>query len=358
MLVDDSPTVRMVTKRWLEKESDIEVVASCRNGLEALTNLRRNRIEIVILDIEMPQMDGLQALPEIFKVAPDVKVIMSSTLTTRNADISMRCLEKGATDYIPKPTNGAELSGAQDFRRDLIEKIRGLGQGLRRERNGFQASSARRPAGHAAPAKLYSGEITTVAASTTRPQILGIGSSTGGPNALIKLLSSLDPRKVPPIVIAQHMPPTFTTVLAEHIARKTKFTCKEGTDGALLVPGQVLVAPGDFHMIVAAQGGQKRVVVDKGAPENFCRPAVDPLFRSLAQVYGRAALAVVLTGMGHDGREGAKDIVKQGGTILAQDEASSVVWGMPGAVAHAGVCHKILPLDGLSESIMSLVGNR
>jgi len=249
MLVDDSPTVRMVTKRWLETESDIEVVASCRNGLEALTGLRRNRIEIVILDIEMPQMNGLQALPEIFKVSPDVKVIMSSTLTTRNADISLKCLERGAADYIPKPSNGAELSNALEFRRELVEKIRALGQSQRQAQGRPGAARTRTAASGSkaahVPAKLYSGEIKTVAASAVRPQIIGIGSSTGGPNALISVLSKLNARKMPPVVITQHMPPTFTTVLAEHITRKTGFNCREGEQGMTLVPGNAYLAPGD-----------------------------------------------------------------------------------------------------------------
>lgn len=362
MLVDDSPTVRMITKRWLSGEKDIEIVASCRNGLEALQNLRRNRIEVVILDIEMPQMNGLQALPEIFKVTPNVKVIMSSTLTTRNADISMRCLELGATDYIPKPTNGAELSDSLEFRRDLIDKIRALGQSIRKQdadayssRSGSVREGRPRPARAAVPLK---GEIKTVAASSVRPQIIGIGSSTGGPNALMDLLKDLDPRKMPPIVITQHMPSMFTTVLAEHISRKTRFVCKEGSDGTLLVPGHVYVAPGNYHMIVVQKAGQKQIAITNDEPENFCKPAVDPLFRSLAEVYGRSVLAIMLTGMGHDGRDGARQIVESGGTLIAQDEASSVVWGMPGAVAQEGICHKILPLKDIPHSVTSFFGAR
>ncbi len=363
MLVDDSATIRGITRRWLIAEPDIDVVASCANGLHALRKIPQAHPDVVVLDIEMPEMDGLTALPEILKVAPYTEVIMSSTLTRRNADISIKALTLGAADYIAKPESSSGLSSAVDFRRSLVEKVRALGRAAREKQRRplpGTARSLRRPSapgglGRVVPASSYTGRsdgnLKLRPASKVRPQILAIGSSTGGPQALLKVLSSLDPAKTPPIVVSQHMPKTFTGILAEHLSKATPFACEEGREGLVLQPKHIYVAPGDYHMEVVASGAVKKLKLTQAPPENFCRPSVNPMFRSVAAAYGPAVLALMLTGMGQDGLEGARAVCEAGGTLIAQDKETSVVWGMPGAVAQAGLCSKVIPLSSIAGEV-------
>jgi two-component system, chemotaxis family, protein-glutamate methylesterase/glutaminase len=362
IVVDDSAVIRGLLTRWLEEDSDIRVVTTAANGVAAIRAVSQHPCDVVVLDIEMPEMDGITALPKIIETRPGVQVMMASTLTSRNADISLHALSLGAADYIPKPQSTRMVSAGVDFRMELIGKVKALAA---QARKAFAVGAAPAPAEApkvsrttptaAAVARPAPRPIALQSASKARPDILAIGSSTGGPQALFKLLGALPNAIRVPIVITQHMPPTFTAILAQHIERLTGFPAKEAEDGDLLKPGHVYVAPGDHHMILAPAAGGAKVVINQDPPENFCRPAVDPLFRSVATLYGARALCVVLTGMGQDGMRGGKDVVAQGGTILAQDEATSVVWGMPGAVANAGLAARILPLGDIAPAIMDFV---
>ncbi len=383
MVVDDSAVVRGLIARMLEDAPDVQVVTSVPNGDAAVKALDRFDIEVVLLDIEMPVMDGMTALPLMLKKRPDLKVIMASTLTLHNADISLRALELGAIDYIPKPTATRELSGGPDFKRELLEKVVALGASLRRSgarraaasarpgassaaapqrmpfsRPGAGAPGAAAPAGRsllspAAPIQLRQNKIET-------PDIIAIGSSTGGPQALFKVLTDLRQGTAPrqPIIITQHMPATFTTILAEHITRVSGWPAKEGKDGEALKGGNVYIAPGGFHMLVESKGVEQVLRIIDGPPENFCKPAVDPMFRSVAKVYGRRALAAVLTGMGSDGAKGGAEIVAAGGSVIAQDEETSVVWGMPGATAQSGICSAVLPLQDIGAFIKKVAARQ
>jgi two-component system chemotaxis response regulator CheB len=323
----------------------------------ALNALARHDIEIVILDIEMPVMDGLTALPKLLLAKPGLKVIIASTLTRRGADISMKALAAGAADYLTKP--GASLASADAFKSELLAKVKALGQARRRTaglaspelmpRNGPEPAFAPAPA--AAPAHRV---LALRPGARELPEAIAIGSSTGGPQALFRVMGSLKGALKQPIFITQHMPATFTTILAEHIARASDYPAAEGVDGEPVQGGRIYVAPGDFHMTVEAEGPGKVVRLLKTPPENFCRPSVDPMLRSLAALYGGRVLTLILTGMGHDGLAGGRAVVDAGGTVIAQDEASSVVWGMPGAVAMAGLCSAVLPLDEIGPFIAKL----
>jgi two-component system chemotaxis response regulator CheB len=361
MVVDDSVVVRGLITRALEQDPEVEVVASVGNGQQAVSASQRHKIEVVVLDIEMPVMDGMTALGKLLEADPAIKVIMASTLTKRNAEISMRALASGASDYLAKPSATRDLVSASEFQRDLLGKVKALGAA---RRGGSGRVSARAVSVDsqpstvtAAPARLGgSGPIVLRRPGSARPEVLVIASSTGGPQALMTVLGALSERMTLPILITQHMPPTFTTILAEHLARQTKRVCQEAADGATVVSGRIYIAPGDFHMLVEQRGGQRVIRLDKGPAENFCRPAADPMLRSVARAYGGRALIVVLTGMGHDGAQGAREVVEAGGTLIAQDEATSVVWGMPGAVAQAGLCSAVLPVGEIASYVQRFVG--
>ncbi len=365
MIVDDAVVVRGLVSRWVDEEPDLKIVASLRTGREAVDQLLRHDPDVVILDIEMPELDGIEALPLLLAKKRDLVVIMASTLTRRNAEISLRALSLGAADYIPKPATNREVTTSASFRRELIEKVRQLG--LRRKRR----LDPRRPA--AAPANLVRGKLALADApplapshghssdftlrpfALTPPRVLLIGASTGGPQALTALIAQLAPViERAPVLITQHMPPTFTTILAEHLARASAHPAHEAADGEPIVPGRIYLAPGGRHMTVAQRGAQPVIALNDGPLINFCRPAVDPLFSSAAETWGVALLAVVLTGMGTDGTRGAQDIVAAGGSVMAQDESTSIVWGMPGSAANAGVCSAVLPLDQLGPKIVRL----
>lgn len=375
MVVDDSAVIRGLITRMLEADSDVSVTASVGNGQLAVNQLTRQPgvIDVVILDIEMPVMDGLTALPLLLKADPNIKVIMASTLTKRNAEISLKALSAGATEYVPKPSTARELSGENDFKRELIDKVKNLGI-IHRQATGkpigarpAPAAPAAKPGAAPAPAaggakgaqegwKINrSGEITLRKPGTSKPDILAIGSSTGGPQALFEFLKGLPKTINLPVVITQHMPATFTSILAEHITRMTGWPCSEAKDGDLLEAGKILLAPGDYHMIVTQKGPQRIVTLNQDPPENFCRPAVDPMLRSVVKVYGGRVFTVILTGMGNDGAKGAHDVVSAGGTVIAQDEKTSVVWGMPGAAASSGVCSAVLPITELAGYVANFV---
>jgi two-component system, chemotaxis family, protein-glutamate methylesterase/glutaminase len=356
MVVDDSAVIRGLLTRSLEADPEVEVLASASNGEMALNALSRHDVEIVILDIEMPVMDGLTALPKLLAAKPGLKVIIASTLTRRGADISMKALAAGAADYLTKPGASA-LTSADEFKRQLLEKVKALGQARRRAAGtpapGAVMRSTAGPVFEAAtePRRRV---IALRAGSREPPEIVAIGSSTGGPQALFRVTGALKGLLTQPIFITQHMPATFTTILAEHLARASGYPAAEGVEGEPVRGGRIYVAPGEFHMTVQAERGEKVVRLLKTPPENFCRPSVDPMLRSLAAVYGGRVLTVILTGMGHDGLAGGRAIVEAGGSLIAQDEATSVVWGMPGAVAMAGLCSAVLPLDEIGPFIGKL----
>jgi len=357
MLVDDAVVVRGLFARWVESEPDLDVVATLRTGREAVDQLGRVDPDVVVLDVDMPDLDGIAALPLLLEKKPDLVVIMASTLTRRNAEISLRALSLGAADYIPKPGSNREVSASTAFRRDLIEKIRQLGQRAKRLRS---VAPARAP--KSAPSIVPQLEeivappsITLRPMPTTSPRVLLIGSSTGGPQALNLLVAEIGGIiQRAPVLITQHMPPTFTAVLAEHLARIGKCSVHEAMDGEEISAGSVYLAPGGRHMKVSRRDGTAVISLEDGPLVNFCKPAVDPMFASAAEVWGSKVLALVLTGMGADGLAGARKIVAAGGHVFAQDEATSVVWGMPGQVTNAGLCSAVLPLPEIAGKLTRL----
>ncbi len=356
MVVDDSAVIRGIVTRSLRKDPGISVVTSAADGKMAVDMLCQHpEIEVVVLDIEMPVMDGLTALPHLLKASPHVRIIMASTLTLRHAEVSLRAITLGASDYVPKPS-ARDIDASAHFDRELKEKI--LAHGLAARKARCAALTPALPLGAAVPVPVPPRPATPAAAATTpammvRAEALAIASSTGGPQALTDLFKGLagNLSRVP-VFVTQHMPPAFTTILAQNIGKAAGVECHEATDGERAMPGVIYVAPGNYHLRAEPGGaGQPILRITQEPPENYCRPAADPMFRSLASVYGRKLLAVVLTGMGSDGKLGAEQIVAAGGQVLAQDEASSVVWGMPRAVAEAGFAKAILPLAELPAYI-------
>ena len=344
MICDDSAVIRAVIGRMLESDPAIQIVARVANGQFALDEVKRRRgpdgIEIVVLDIEMPVMDGLTALPLLLQASPGLRVIMASTLTTRGADVALRALRLGAADYVPKPS-ASEVFGDASFQRELIEKVKGLARMRRR------AGAATTTAPAAA--------ISLRRAPSVPPRLLAIGSSTGGPQALFTLVQGLGKTLPVPVILTQHMPPTFIPILADHITRLGGLPCAEAQDGETLAPGRIHVAPGDQHLTIRNQAGALKARLSAEPPENFCRPAVDPMLRSACTAVDGRMLVVMLTGMGQDGLAGTRKVVEAGGAAIAQDEATSVVWGMPGAIARAGLCHAVLPLPRLPAKILDLL---
>jgi two-component system chemotaxis response regulator CheB len=352
MVVDDAVVVRGLVSRWVAEQPGLAVVASLRTGRQAVDQIERADPDVVVLDIDMPELDGISALPLLLAKKRDLVVIMASTLTRRNAEISLKALTLGAADYVPKPDTNRGITTSTAFRRELIEKIVELGTRRRRRREGRGATAFAHPGQRPVPA---AAPIALRPFSAISPRALLIGASTGGPQALRLLVAQLAAvcDRVP-VLITQHMPPTFTTIMAEHLGRASGRPAHEGNDGEPVRPGTIYLAPGGRHMQVERRDGVPVVALGDGPPVNFCRPAVDPLFASAARVWGAAALALILTGMGADGAQGAAAIVTAGGSVVAQDEASSVVWGMPGAVARAGLCSAVLPLERIAAKLAEL----
>ena len=365
MVVDESVVIRGMISRWIGAEPDMEVVASLRTGLDAVNQLERINPDVAVLDIEMPELDGISALPKLLAKKRDLIIIMASTLTRRNAEISFKALSLGASDYIPKPESTREAAAAETFRHDLIQKIRHLGAKVRRSTHAHaHVSAPLAPVHHDRPAvraplapsaPVAQSALTRRSFSMLAPRVLLIGSSTGGPQALMSLVTEIGPVIDRfPVLITQHMPPTFTTILAEHLARSSRRPAHEAVDGEIVKAGQIYLAPGGRHMRVVRHGADAAIALDDGPPVNFCKPAVDPLFTSAIDVWQGGIMSVILTGMGSDGMRGGKDIVAAGGSVIAQDEATSVVWGMPGAAANAGICAAILPLNQIAPKLIRL----
>ena len=360
MVVDDSVVIRGMISRWLGSEPDMVVAASLRTGLDAVNQIERINPDVAVLDIEMPDLDGISALPLLLAKKRNLVIIMASTLTRRNAEISLKALSLGASDYIPKPESTREPGAAETFRHHLVQKIRHLGAKVRRTAPSVSAPAlapvldhGREPPGRASQSASL--QFPRRSFGTQNPRALLIGSSTGGPQALMTLVAEIGAIIDRfPVLITQHMPPTFTTILAEHLARASHRPAQEAVDGEIVKAGHIYLAPGGRHMRVARHGTDAAIVLDDGPPVNFCKPAVDPLFTSAIDVWQGGILAVVLTGMGSDGMRGGKDIVAAGGSVIAQDEATSVVWGMPGAAVHAGICAAVLPLGQIAPKLVRL----
>lgn len=339
LIVDDSIVVRRVVTEVVDAQEDIEVAGSASNGQVALTKMAQLKPDLVILDIEMPEMDGLTALTHLRRDHPRTPVIMFSSLTELGAKATLEALSRGASDFFAKPGGAGGLEASRRLiQAELIPAIRAL----------CPRKSAK-PAPAVVPPK------PTTPAALSRIDAIAIGASTGGPNALAEIFAALPANLPAPIFIVQHMPPMFTELLAERLSKGSKIPTVEARSGTTVEAGRAWIAPGDYHLVVAREGAGVVTKVQQDPPENACRPAVDPLFRSVAAHYGRHCLAVVLTGMGQDGLRGSESIRAVGGQILAQDEATSVVWGMPGFVVRSGLADKVLPLPMIAAEIVRRV---
>jgi two-component system chemotaxis response regulator CheB len=343
LVVDDSVVVRKIVTDVLSSDPAIEVVGSAVNGKLALGKVEALKPDLVTMDIEMPEMNGIEAVRAIRARRNRVPIVMFSTLTERGASATLDALSAGANDYVTKPANvGSVAQSMESVREQLIPRIKALtgrpaGPGAAAARLPAAPVAARPPAPRTAPTKA--------------PAVLVIGSSTGGPEALARVLPALPASLPVPVLLVQHMPPVFTRQFAQRLDRLSALRVVEAVDGTPLRPGTVHLAPGDHHLTVRGSGRGATTTLSQDPPENFCRPAVDPLFRSAVTAYDGAVLSVVLTGMGSDGRAGASAIRDAGGTVVVQDQATSVVWGMPGAVATAGLADEVLPLDRIAEAI-------
>jgi two-component system, chemotaxis family, protein-glutamate methylesterase/glutaminase len=370
LIVDDSAVMRRIIMSSLMKHPEIEVVGTAANGFLALEAIKRSQPDLVTLDVEMPEMDGITALQEIRKTHPNLPIIMFSSLTQRGAKATMDALTFGASDYVGKPTSSSDPQAAYRVLEEaLIPKIKALckpsgnsnKQGLSiKERGAARREMLSMPTPEKItslptsppPSPTESSIVRKEGRSLQPVDALCIGVSTGGPAALMRVFELWRTPLSVPIFIVQHMPPKFTTLLAARLTDVGVMPVQEPYDGQEALPGQAYLAPGGFHLVLKRKGVKVFMYLNEDPPENSCRPAVDVLFRSAAQVYGQSLLAVVLTGMGYDGLRGAEEIIKSNGMVLAQDEATSVIWGMPGAVAEANLVEKVLPLDAIPDEIL------
>ncbi|MHC2104335.1 chemotaxis-specific protein-glutamate methyltransferase CheB [Methylobacterium sp.] len=366
LIADDSAVVRGLVARWIA-EAGFELAGTASNGRIALEMMAKHDPDVVLLDIEMPELDGTTALPRMLAMSPNLQVVMMSTLTTRNADISLKCLALGAVDYIAKPESNRGVTTSETFRVELIERVRVFGAARARARRPMgapgaaptpaQAAPALAPAAAPVPRPATPFTLRPKVRNRTQPRALLIGSSTGGPRAVGEMLEGIGAaalRRVP-VLIVQHMPPIFTAVFAEHLSTRTGLRAAEGKADERLEAGRIYVAPGGRHMGLVAGPGGPTIRLTDGPPVNFCRPAVDVLFKDAAVVFGAATATVILTGMGSDGTNGARALTEAGGPVLAQDEATSTVWGMPGSVARAGLAEAVLPLPELATALRALI---
>lgn len=342
LIVDDAVVVRRILTDALSSDPDLEVVTAA-NGRIALAKIAQINPDVITLDMEMPELDGLSTLRELRKTHPKLPVIMFSTLTERGAEATFNALAAGANDYVTKPANvGSVASAISRIKDELIPKLKAL----------CGRADTAPPAGRAEPVVPRLPQPSGPATASGRVEIVAIGVSTGGPNALSAMLPQLPADLPVPVVIVQHMPPVFTKLLAARLDDACDLRVLEGAAGMPVLPGQVIVAAGGTHMVVERRAGRVQIATNNEPPENSCRPAVDALFRSVAATYGRAALGVVLTGMGSDGLRGCEHLREAGGRVLAQDEQTSVVWGMPGFVARAGLADRVLPLNEIAPEIV------
>lgn len=343
LIVDDSSVMRSLLRTVISADPTLEVAGTASDGASALAMLGSVHPDLVLLDVEMPNMDGLETLRTLRARAYRMPVVMVSAVTMRGARVTIEALAGGASDYVTKPANQTDRSSAlRALAQDLLPRIQALTVAATgptsRQTARFESS---RPA-HV---------------SSTLPAVVAIGASTGGPAALDVVLSALPSDFPLPVLIVQHMPELFTGMLADRLAQRCRLHVREASEGITVVPGTVYLARGNWHMEVLASarsGAPPTLYPHQGPLENHCRPAVDVLFRSVAAVYGSSALCVVLTGMGSDGLASSRVVCARGGTVLAQDQATSVIWGMPGAVAQAGIAQRVLPLSAITPEILRL----
>ncbi|MBY0428582.1 MAG: chemotaxis-specific protein-glutamate methyltransferase CheB [Alphaproteobacteria bacterium] len=349
LVVDDSAVMRSLIKRILGDDADVNVVASAVDGAGALGQLNLYDVDVVLLDIQMQARNSMSAIPDLLRARPHLKIIMITSSSDEQINQCVHALELGAVDYVTKPNGKTFSTPSSAFQDELISKIKNWGDGKRKKR-GAGSTAVKRPN----PAKLLKlpvpKQIILRSGAIPRPSAIAIGSSTGGPEALSKIIPHLKD-VTQPVFITQHMPPSFLTIMAGHINDYGALPCVEAKDGMRVQDKTIYLAPGDFHMTVEADGDGAVIRLNQNPPENFCRPAVDPMLRSLSAYYGNKLFITILTGMGVDGRQGAKLAVEAGASMIAQDEASSVVWGMPAAVAQSGLCHAVLPLNDIGPAI-------
>jgi two-component system chemotaxis response regulator CheB len=345
LVVDDAVVIRRMITEALGSDPDIEVVGTSANGRIALQKIPQVNPDIITMDVEMPEMDGLQTVRELRKTYPKLPVIMFSTLTLRGAESTLDALAAGATDYVTKPANvGNILEGIARLKSEIMPKIKLHCRHL--------LPTAAKPA---PPAPIATPQGVTVAVAPVQaqlPKIFAIGCSTGGPNALAALFGAITVPLPVPCVVVQHMPPLFTKMLAERLGKNSPNKFFEGAENQPIEPGSVYIAPGGMHMEVRRDKFGARLHLTEEPPENSCRPAVDVLFRSVVAAYGADVLGLIMTGMGQDGLRGCRLIKEKGGKIIAQDEATSVVWGMPGCVVQDGLADKVLPLPEITGEVM------
>lgn len=349
MVVDDSSVARSLLTKILSAEADIEVVATANSAIQAMEKLAANDkpdLDVITLDNNMPEMNGLDALPKIVELVPNTKILMSTLMSKNALNMSMKALEMGAADVFSKPEARGDRNAILTYSEELIHKVRELGKDAHLKKGHVKLDET--------PEALPEISLKAAPANFT-PNILAIGSSTGGPQALTDIFTRMKGNKVDmPIVITQHMPPEFTPLLAEQISSVSGLDAKEGEDGEVLKNGVVYVAPGGLHMTLSEDGDNIKIALTKDAPEHFCRPAVDPMLRSIAAIPTLTPLVVVLTGMGKDGALGAELNANTNGVVMAQDNETSVVWGMPGATARSGCCSFVLPLPEMLDKIIEL----
>lgn len=346
-VVDDMLVIRGMLRNIITGTGIAEVVALSSDGVEAVADYKQHKPDIVIMDVEMPNMDGLSALQNILANDPQAKVMMCSSLTYSGAEATLRALSLGALDFLPKPGTTPQNLSVKDFSEQLVRKIKAI---VRPDEKAVATTVADEDEGRDI-------QLRPMPAGFSRPEVIAIGSSTGGLPPIFDLLAQLKGGLTVPLLITQHMPATFTKILAQNITERVGLTAYEAEEGMVIEPGVVYVAPGGYHLLIEKDGNNKVCRLSDSPPENYCRPSVEPMFRSLISAYGKNIVGVILTGMGHDGKEGACQMVERGNNlVLAQDEASSTVWGMPGAVARAGVCHKVLPPAALGQYIRQLLG--
>lgn len=363
MLCDDSSVIRRLVKGALTTDPQLEVVYEAVNGQDAVDNVGSVRPDVVILDVEMPVMDGIDAARAIRRRCRTLPIIMFSSLTGQGAEATMDALAAGANDFAIKPAGSSNIQAAKEqVQKDLIGKIRTLVEIPQGSKEKLGAPTPVRAAqfGSRRPAQPTPGISSLPAKNsqqtgTGKVSIVAIGVSTGGPDALGKLLTKIPKPFGTPILITQHMPPVFTGLLAERLSQQSGHRVREARHGEVVKAGEILIAPGDFHLTVCREKHDIITQLDKNPPENSCRPSVDPLFRSVAKAYEAEALAVVLTGMGIDGGAGSKVIKQTGGRVFAQDKATSTVWGMPGYVAENGLADRVLPLEQIATELVRAV---
>lgn len=362
MIVDDSAVVRGMLGRWIDEDPEFDLVGVAVNGVQAIKIAAKAQPDLMVLDVDMPELSGIDALPGLLQACHGVQIVLASTLTAQVGRIALHALDLGAADIVAKPAS-LRSGGNEKFRQDLLTTLHRLGEAsaLRKSDRTAKSKSIPAPAIQTTRAPALKPLASRLAKPSSRPspvRILAIAASTGGPPALKQFLKGLGPDWPTPILITQHMPANFTGILADQLTKACHMPVREGVHGAALVAGEAILAPGDWHMSVDTKDGKSVIQLDQGPEVNFCRPAADPMLASIAKHYGSGALVVVLTGMGKDGLAGAKAITEAGGQVFAQDEASSVVWGMPGAVVGAGLASEVGKIDVLANlALQSLRSN-